>query len=215
MLPELRSQSRRITIVSRGLMVPIAIWLAALLAGCGVTSVERQIGAASGGSSETISDTDLKPQFVLPRIERDVTHVFPLRLPPAIAGKCVALDLDSAVVLMPRELLERLVAARPAGWQNEKERTALYLADRARELLDAIETAKDFQGCASLQKPAPIESLFLVATLLESGSATVIDKKTLMPAEMVSVRFVSGERDGAVMFYVGDKSFLLLPWWVT
>ncbi|MDQ1092720.1 hypothetical protein QE400_002133 [Xanthomonas sacchari] len=124
-------------------------------------------GSAGGQTPEQTPARDPAPQRVA--------------LAQSLTSPCVSIAQDSAVIGLPRDVLERaaaVVRASPtAPRDDEAQRLAWIAGTRAKALLEAAEAdgvTRDRFGCNALPyKKVPADSLYLVGDLLEHGQAAV------------------------------------------
>ncbi len=150
----------------------------------------------------------------------DVTRTISLSVKPP--SPCISVAATGAMVLLSRDELQALVAARPASWRTEAERMALISGKRAEGFLATVSQVTDSGDCQAAPSQLDAESQYLVLEQLERGRAIVKDSKTGEPVSAVRVRYF-GERcgplcgQGRIMVYLpdGEQPFFVVSWWAS
>jgi hypothetical protein len=162
------------------------------------------------------------PQFEPPAKGTTVDKSFKITLDGIPSGNCVSVVQGEATILVSRQLLEHLRAAKPGKWKTEDELMALIRGGRAEELLQSVTKSTDEFKCTAVQTPVPIDSLYLISELLDAGQAEVIENKTNQRVRHIFVHF-RGMRAGPLagighisyLFTLESAPFLVLEWWVS
>jgi hypothetical protein len=161
------------------------------------------------------------PKFSPPSAGSNVDKSFVVALDPKPSDECLSIIQGQATILISRGLLEELSAATPERWETEEERLAVIHGNRAKRLLQDLKASAETGGKAG-QTALGNESRFLVAELLESGQAAVVDNETGQPVSQLVVSF-HGVRAGPLsgMGFISFSFKGQLPpffetgWWVS
>ncbi|MBB6365488.1 hypothetical protein FHR56_000601 [Xanthomonas sacchari] len=143
-------------------------------------------------------------------------------LAQSLTAPCVSIVQDSAVIGLPRDVLERAAAiaraAPTAPHDDEARRLAWIAGTRAQALLDAADATgatRDRFGCNALAyKQVPADSLYLVGDLLAHGQAAVWLPASARFAATVEIRRDNPQCQrgpmGSVAYRVDDEKTPLL-----
>ncbi len=142
------------------------------------------------------------PQFKVPGDGISVNEEFTVVLQKAPTLPCISIPTDTgdATLLISRRLLEQLVlsgredplTARSIKW---------LLGERANAILQTISESKDAFGCTTAPWPIPIDSIYLLGRLIQSGQLAIMDHKTHVYLPSITVRYFALEAVGGRVSY--------------
>jgi len=181
------------------------------------------LGVHGVASSEERQSSLRPPRFEEPKPGRTLDTSFRVALDGISPGAaCVSVMADRARILLPRDILERLRAARPEQARTEEENMAVLHGNRAQTLLESVTEAKDDFGCATAQAPFDGDAGYLIGELLKSGQAGVVMNSTNRQVDHIFVRYkakVSGPLvgKGDISFSFSERStpFFIVLWWIS
>ncbi len=152
----------------------------------------------------------------------DVDQKMEIRLLDTVPSPCISIRQSSVLILIPRSIIEASAANSPDPKTSEQARLAFIESTRAKGMLAQVVGQIDSSGCAPVAGRLSPDIQFLLASLLESGSAHLRDADSNAPIPSATVHYL-GQRcgptcgRGQILFSVAGKSttFLVIDWWVS
>jgi hypothetical protein len=163
----------------------------------------------------------LPEQFSPSSSDESTEQEFVVATASASRMPCIALATHdkNIIALISRDLIEELAeSASKNDYHDEAGRLSFIHGGRAKELLDAVSTEHDVNGCAQA-RIAP-QTQYLLARLLNSGQAAIVDARTnsIAPSIIVKVSSMLGPA-GFIAYRLQEspatfRTFLSYQTWV-
>lgn len=163
------------------------------------------------------------PQFEPPKAGRTADVSFKVALEGIPEGaQCVSVMQEQATILIHRDILEYLKIVKPEPVKTDEDRMTALNGRRAEMLLRNLMNIKDDHGCSIVEMPLDTDVQYLIAELLKSGQAGVINNVTNRPVDSIYVRYkafvagpLAGKGDINFSFAEGSAPFLTILWWIS
>lgn len=141
---------------------------------------------------------------VAPNGTRMTAHT--VQLLTGMPAACVSLPAkgSAAVIVLPRDELDRLAGPHTAVEEAGLKRIDLLAESRAREFMKTLGTGHDRYGCVAVSEKVSLETSYLIGWLLERGHALVITNGQRLPEPVVVVRHVDAKIVGWEEFLLAD-----------
>ena len=164
------------------------------------------------------------PQYVEPHpgATTSADSLFTITLDEVVIQDCYRVDLNRAVIFVPRELIDKIIASDPVTPDGEAARRARYQATCARELLVFLGVLPQNEVQRRRLPGISHNALSLIGLMLDSGQAGVMVKETNEMLKTICVGF-SGHRRSPTMgmgfkIYAespDSRGFLPITWWIS
>jgi len=141
---------------------------------------------------------------VTPNGTRITAHT--VQLLTSMPAACVSLPAkgSAAVIVLPRDELDRLAGPHTAVEEAGLKRVDLLAESRAREFMKTLGTGHDRHGCVAVSEMVSLETSYLIGWLLEHGHALVITQGHGLPEPAITVRHVDAKIVGWEEFLLAD-----------
>ncbi|WP_139350215.1 hypothetical protein [Rhodanobacter sp. C03] len=133
-----------------------------------------------------------------------------VQLLTGMPAACVSLAAEhtAAMIVLPRDELDRLAAPHTPVEEAGLMRLDLLAESRAREFLKTLGKDHDDHGCVAVRGKVSMDTGFLIGWLLEHGHALVITKRMRLPEPVVIVRHTDTRLFGYEEFLLTDDSVI-------